>query len=175
MTLRSALTTFAAGPFGDDFAAAHAGAGAEVDDVVGRPHRVFVVLDHHHRVAHVAQPGQRVEQAVVVARMQADRRFVENVQHADQPAADLSGQANALRFAAGERRRGAVEREVVEPDVHQEAEPAADFLQHLGGDERPRVVEHQIAEELDRVAHRQVADFRQSSATFARRTLRSRW
>ena len=78
---------------------------------------------------------ERVEQPVVVARVQADRRFVEDVEHADQAAADLAGQANALRLAAGERRRGAVEREVFEPDVEQEAEPAADFLEHFVGDQ----------------------------------------
>ena len=120
---------------GDDFAAAHARAGAEVDEVIGRPHRVFVVLDDDDRVAQVAQLGERVEQPLVVARMQADRRLVENVQHADQAAADLPGQANALRFAAGKRRRRAVEREIVEPDILQEAEPAADFLEHFGGDQ----------------------------------------
>ena len=91
-------------PGGHDVPAAHARAGAEIDDVIGRPHRVFVVLDDDHRVALVAEPGQRVQQAVVVARVQADRRLVENVQHADQPAADLAGQADALHLAAGERR-----------------------------------------------------------------------
>ena len=101
-----------------------------------------------HRVAHVAQPLQRREQPVVVARVQADRRFVEDVEHADQAAADLAGQADALRFAAGERRGGAVERQVVEPDVQQEAEPAADFLEHFGGDQRARRVELQLAEEV---------------------------
>ncbi len=121
-------------PVGDHLAAAHARAGAEVDDVIGGPHRVFVVLDDDHRVAHVAQLRERVEQPVVVARVQADRRLVENVEHADQAAADLAGQANALRFAAGERGGGAVERQVFEPHVDQKAEPAANFLEHFGGD-----------------------------------------
>ena len=135
----------------DDLAAAHAGAGAEVDDVVGGPHRVFVMLDDDDRVAQVAQPFERAEQAIVVARMQADRRFVENVEHADQAAADLAGEANALRFAAGERRRGAVEREVFEADVGEEAEPAADFFEHFGGDGLLRGVELELAEEIDGV------------------------
>ena len=90
---------------------------AEVDDVVGRPHRVFVVLDDDHRVALVAQLAERLQQPVVVAGVQADRRFVEDVEHADQPAADLAGQADPLHLAAGERRGGAVERQVVEPHV----------------------------------------------------------
>ena len=101
----------------DDLAAADAGAGAEVDDVVGGPHRVFVVLDDDDGVAHVAELARGCEQPVVVARMQADRRLVEDVEHADQPAADLAGQADALRLAAGERRGGAVERQVVQADV----------------------------------------------------------
>ncbi len=100
-----------------DFAAAHARAGAEVDDVVGRPHRVFIVLDDDDRVAQVAQAGERGEQPLVVARVQADRRFVEDVEHADQAAADLPGQADALRLAAGKRGGGAFEREVFEADI----------------------------------------------------------
>ena len=76
--------------------------------------------------------GQRVEQSLVVARVQADRWLVENVEHADQAAANLPGEPNALRLAAGERRRGAVEREVFEADVLQEAQPAADLFEHLG-------------------------------------------
>ena len=148
-------------PIADDLAAAHAGAGAEVDDVVGGPHRVFVVLDDDDRVAQVAQLGERVEQPLVVARVQADRRLVEDVEHADQAAADLAGQADALRLAAGERRGGAVEREVFEADVVQEAEPAADFLEHFGGDQLLVAVELELGEELDRVGYGQLAHFGQ--------------
>ena len=39
-----------------------------------------------------------------------------------------------LRFTAGKRRRRLAEREVFEADVREEAEPTADFFQHLGGD-----------------------------------------
>jgi len=80
----------------------HAGAGADVDDVVGQPDRVFVVLDHDHRVAEVAQAGEGAEQALVVALVQADRGLVEHVHHADQAGADLAGEPDALRLAAGE-------------------------------------------------------------------------
>ena len=124
-------------PLGDDLAPLDAGPGAEVDEMVGRAHRVLVVLDDDHRVAQVAQPLQGREQPVVVARVQADRRLVEDVEHADQPGADLAGQADPLRLAAGERRRRAVERQVVQADVDQEPEPRADLLEQLVGD-RPR-------------------------------------
>ena len=49
-------SNFVGGAGGDDFAAADAGAGAEVDEVVGGPHRVFVVFDDDDGVAHVAEP-----------------------------------------------------------------------------------------------------------------------
>ena len=149
---------------GHDLAAAHAGARAEVDDVVGRAHRVFVVLDHDHRVALVAQLGQRVEQPIVVAWMQADRGLVENVKHADQSAADLAGQANPLRLAAGERGRGAVERQILEPHVAQKAQPAANFLEHFGGDVCAGGILIELAEKLDGFADRQCADFGQRAA-----------
>ena len=60
------------------------------------------------------------EQPGVVARVQADRRLVEHVEHAGQAAADLAGQADPLALAAGERRRAAGQRQVVEADVDQE-------------------------------------------------------
>ena len=74
---------------------------------------------------------QRLQQPVVVARMQADGRFVEHVEHAGQAAADLAGEADALRFAAGERRPGAVEREIIQPDIDEELQPAADLAQQF--------------------------------------------
>jgi hypothetical protein len=42
--------------FGDDPAAMHAGAGADIDHVIGGADGVFVVLDHDHGVAEIAQP-----------------------------------------------------------------------------------------------------------------------
>ncbi len=85
--------------------------------MVGRAHRVFVVLDDQHGVALVAKPPERAQQLVVVAGMQADRGLVEDVEYADQSATDLSGQADPLHLAAGQRRRGAIQGEIVEPDV----------------------------------------------------------
>ena len=111
---------------GDDVAAVHAGAGPHVDDVIGGEDGLAVVLDDDHAVAEVDQAAQRLEQARVVARVQADRRLVEHVEDADQRGADLRRQADALPFAAGERLRRSIEREVVEPDVDQEAEPRDD-------------------------------------------------
>ena len=50
-----------------DLAPVDAGAGAEIDHVIGGADRVLVMLDHDHRVAEIAQALQRFEQPVVVA------------------------------------------------------------------------------------------------------------
>lgn len=67
---------------GDDAAAVHAGARAEINDEVGAAHGLLVVLDHHEGVAAVAELVEAVEQAVVVAVVQPDGRLIEHVEHA---------------------------------------------------------------------------------------------
>ena len=150
-------------PGGHDVSAANARAGTKIDDVVGRPHRVFVVLDDDHRVALVAESGERFQQAVVVAGMQADGRLVEDVEHADQPAADLAGQPDPLHLAARKGRRGAVQAEIFEAHVLEELQPAANLLEHLGRDLLAGGVQFQLAEELLGVGDGQRADFGQAA------------
>ena len=53
----------------------------------------------------------------VVALVEADRRLVEDVEHADQARADLRGEPDALPLAARQRGRRAVEGQVLEPDL----------------------------------------------------------
>ncbi len=113
----------------NDLAAVDAGAGADVDDMIGGQDRVLVVFDDDHGVADVSQVFERVEQPRVVALMQPDRRLVEHVKHARQPGADLRGEADALAFAAGERAGGPRQRQVLQADVIQEFQPVANFLQ----------------------------------------------
>ena len=72
----------------------------QIDNVIGAANCFFVVLDHQHRVAEIAQVFKRVEQLQVVARMQTDGRFVEHIEHTAQLRADLRRQAYALTFAA---------------------------------------------------------------------------
>ena len=107
-----------------------AGAGADVEHVVGGADRVLVMLDHDDGVAEVAQALQGFEQARVVALVQADRGLVQHIEHAGQAGADLRGQPDALALAAGQGAGGARQRQIVEPDVDQELQPLADFLEH---------------------------------------------
>ena len=77
---------------------------------------------------------QRLDQPVVVALVQADGGLVEHVEHPDEAGADLGGQPDPLRLAAGERPGRPVQGEVVQPDVEQEAQPLLDLLEHPLGD-----------------------------------------
>ena len=66
--------------------------------------------------------------------VQSDRRLVENVAGAHQPRAEAGGELDALRFAARQRRRQPVEREVFEAHVVEELKPLVDLDQDLAGD-----------------------------------------
>ena len=90
-----------ASPSGD-LAAAIAGAGAEIEQIIGGGDHLAIMFDQDQRVAEIAQVFQGLAGAGVIARMQADGRFIKDVKDAGQAAADLAGQANALRFAAGQ-------------------------------------------------------------------------
>ena len=89
-----------------------------------------------HRVALIAQLPEDGDQPQVVARVQADRRLVEDVERADERRAERGRQADALRLAARQRRREPIERQVVETDVVEERQAALDLAQHLLGDRR---------------------------------------
>ena len=56
----------------------------EINDVVGSPNRFFVVLDHDDGIPKIAQFSQCSEQTCIVALMQTDARFVQNVKNACQ-------------------------------------------------------------------------------------------
>src|SRR5262249_23705797 len=97
------------------------------------------------------------QQPGVVPLVEADRRLVEDVEDADEPRADLGREPDALPLAAGERRRAAIERQVVEPDVEEEAEPRDQLLQDRARDLRLLAQEPEPAEEGRRLAHREAA------------------
>ena len=139
----------------DDRAAVHARAGAQIDDVVGLPDRLFVMLHDDHRVAEIAQIDQSVEQPLIVALMQTDGGLIEDVHHPDQTGADLAREADALRLAARQRVGAAVEGQVPEADIGEKSEAVADFLDDLHGDLAAPTRQLQLREEFDGAGHGQ--------------------
>jgi hypothetical protein len=63
-------------------AAVFSGSGAEVEDVVGFADGVFVVLDDEDGVAEVAEVFEGVDEALIVALVEADGGLVEDVEDA---------------------------------------------------------------------------------------------
>ena len=121
--------------------------GTEIHDIIRRANRVFIVLDDNHRVAEVAQALQRVEQAMIVALMQPNARFVEHIQHADQTRADLRCQPNPLRLAARQCIALAVQGKVRQADVLQKRQPRAHFLHDFARDSLFKFRQPQRSEE----------------------------
>src|SRR3546814_17670472 len=78
--------------------------------------------------------AQGLQQALVVALVQADGGLVQHVEHAGQSRADLRGEADALALAARQAAGAAAEGQVVEADVDQEAQALVDLLQDARGD-----------------------------------------
>ena len=119
---------------GDNLSAETAGAGAKIENLVGAGDHVAIVLDQQQRIAQIAKPLQGIQQAAVVAGVQADRRFVQHIEHAAKAAAHLCRQTDTLHLAAGKRRRGPGERKVIEAHIDKELRAIADFAVDLAGD-----------------------------------------
>jgi hypothetical protein len=118
----------------NNFAAVFSRAGAKVNHPISGADGFIIVLHHQDGVAQVAQAFQRVQQAAVIARVQADGRFVQNIEHPHQLGTDLGGQADALRLPAGEGAGAAFQGQIVQADIHQKTEAGLNFAQNALGD-----------------------------------------
>ena len=103
----------------DELTAVLARAGTDIDNLVCGEHGIFIMLDDDQRIAQIAQAFERINQAGVIALMQTDARFIEDIQHADQTGTDLRRQSDTLGFAAGERACRTGKRQIAQSDVAQ--------------------------------------------------------
>ena len=92
------------------------------------------MFHHDDRVAQISQFSERLEQPSVVARMQSDGRFVQDVQDTGQSAADLTGKADALCLTSRQRRQRACQRQVVQTDIDQERQSSGRLLEQVARD-----------------------------------------
>ncbi|MPN63340.1 hypothetical protein SDC9_211098 [bioreactor metagenome] len=86
------------------------------------------MFNHQQRITGISEPFQRFQQAVVITLMQADTWLIQNIEYADQPGANLSGQSDPLSFTARQCTRRTVKGQVVQADVDQKAKPGIDFF-----------------------------------------------
>ena len=93
-----------------------------------------VVLDDHDGVPLIAQSMQDADEALGVAWVESDRRFVEDVEGVDERRTERRRQVDAFELAAGEGAGLAVEGQVLETNLDQVAQPALHLLEHQLGD-----------------------------------------
>src|ERR1017187_3478166 len=118
---------FSQHPLRNNFPAAGTRARTKIDNVIGRSDCFFVVLNHDDGIAQIAETSQRLEQARVVALVEPNTRFVENIKDAGETRTDLCGQSNSLRFAAGERPALAIQRQISQSDLNQKLQTRLNF------------------------------------------------
>ena len=111
----------------DDGAAVLAGAGANVDEVVGGLHDGLLVLDDDQGVSLIAEAVHDADEAVDVSRVQADGGLVEDEERAGQGGAEAGGEVDALDLAAGKGAGLAVEGKVAQPHLFEVEEAGNDF------------------------------------------------
>ena len=103
--------------------------------MVGGEDGILVVLYDDEGVALVAEGGEGFEEGGVVAGVEADGGFVEDVEDSAEVGSELGGEADALGFAAGEGVAGAVQVEVAEADFLEKRQPLGDLRDDVAGDE----------------------------------------
>src|ERR1700676_1604600 len=140
------------------FPAEFAGAGSEIEHAIGGLNGVWIVLNHEDGVAEIAQGFEDIDETLRVAWMQANGRFIENIQRAAEGRAEGSGQLDTLRFAAGKRGGESVQGEVIETDFIEKLQTGANFLQDFVGDLGLHRTELEFTKKYARFLHGEFAE-----------------
>ncbi len=93
----------------EDLAAGLACERADVDEPIGLRDQVHVVLDEEDGVAGGEEAAADIHDGGALLGVETGRRLVEYIGDAEEPGAQLGGQAQALELAGRERRRGTIE------------------------------------------------------------------
>ena len=112
----------------DHLAPGGAGAGDEVDDVVGDGDRLRLMLHDEHRVALVPQPQQQVVHALHVMGMQTGGGLVKDVGDVGERGAEVTDHLGALGLTTRQRARRPVQREVAQADLVERVEQVLETL-----------------------------------------------
>ena len=72
----------------------------DVDDIVGSEHHVTIMFDDDDGVSQVTQLLERLDEPFVVALVESDAGFVEDIEHVDELGTYLCGESDALALAS---------------------------------------------------------------------------
>ncbi len=114
----------------------------------------------------VSRSAARVpSRARVVALVQPYRGLIQDVHDAGESRSHLTREPDALGLTARERLGAAIEGEIVETYILEEAQPIAHILENARRDFRAPTGQLELAQRLQRIAHRQVRELRQGVLT----------
>src|SRR5262249_34615313 len=119
---------------------------------------LFLVLDDKQRVSFVAQIMHHAHQLPDIARVQSNAWFVHDKQRVYQRRAKAGSEVHALDFAAAQRARRSIEREITHAALAEIIQARADFVtQHLGG--LVAAGDFQMAKKIMRIGNRKRLEF----------------
>src|SRR4029077_9709649 len=115
-----------AGP--NQFAAALTATGTDVDQVVGRPDNLFVVLDYEQGIAFIAQIMHHAHKPTDVARMQSNAGFVHHEKCVHERCAKAGCEIDPLHFTAAQSASRTIKSQITDPDFTKITKSRADFI-----------------------------------------------
>ena len=141
-----------------ELSAVDTGSRPYIYDVIGSIHRLLVMLDYEESISRIRQFPQRSKQLRIVLLMESDARLVQDVQDAYQTGSNLGRQPYPLRLAARKRAGRSGQRQIVETDVRQEAEPCPYLLEYLICDHRFFFSKRKTVQKVQRLNDRKIAE-----------------
>ena len=122
---------FCRGADREQFSAVDARARSEINDLIGLLHQLVIVFHDKESVSFCAEGLQGGDEAVVVAGVQPDARFIEDVKHAGEIRTQLGREPNALGFSARERFGRSAHGEITQAHLIEELETLFDLRQNV--------------------------------------------
>ena len=101
----------------DDFAPIFPRSRTDIDQVVRSLHDGCVMFDDEHRIAFIPQRPQHSQQPFGIFRVQADCRFIQDVDDTREIRIEDSRQPKPLRFASRQRHRLPVKRQIAQSQL----------------------------------------------------------
>ena len=122
------LSYFGGWPSIDDLTTIAPGIGSDVDDIVGSTHHLLIMLDDNNCVAQVPQAMDDTDEALSITLVEADTRFVQDVERAYEATAELRRESHALTLPTREGAGETVKRQIAQADLIEEGQARADLM-----------------------------------------------
>src|SRR3954468_3517180 len=106
----------------------------DVDNVIRRAHRFFVMFYHEHCITDITQVFKNTDQAGIVSRMKADAWFIQDVQSADKQRAQICRKLYSLSLSARKCGGQAAQGKIIESYINEEFQPASYLKQQFFSD-----------------------------------------